>query len=423
MVRRVACEVPTSRVYRILLGVGFALLLGYVSTGRVLAQEPYVPTAAGVWNRCWIEQGGLPADHVQAAQDLLRPVFLVRGHELRVPYSLARATLSETGPARASLEILNRYEIPLWRTKPVDWAESRQRPLALIHGVNACLPYPVKSVSAVPTSVIRGHSLAVAIELDRSAACRYTFLDETGPCYWEGERDAYVIVGLSALMEPGRYPLRIEIVSDGGEALVALPLEITPGTYGFQYIDPPPALSQLMNAELMASESAFLAQWRGLRSADRYWDLPLLFPLPETVPVTAGYGDRRSYGGMVEGYHSGVDYGAWGGMNVLAPASGTVVMVEPLEMRGNSVLIDHGWGLVTGYWHLSSVDVQVGDGVVRGQPFAQVGNTGLSTGPHLHWEVWSNGVSVDGRQWLAADFLTGIVLPPSVPLHAATGDE
>ena len=164
----------------------------------------------------------------------------------------------------------------------------------------------------------------------------------------------------------------------------------------------------------MASEAAHLARWRGFRSPSRQWNLPLAPPLGPLMSISADYGDRRSYGGSVNGYHSGIDYRAWTGHPVMAPADGVVVMSEALEMRGNAVLIDHGWGLVTGYWHLSRALVQVGDTVSRGQVFAEVGNTGLSTGSHLHWEVWVNGVSVDGKQFLAPVGLEGIELSPYV---------
>jgi murein DD-endopeptidase MepM/ murein hydrolase activator NlpD len=412
-----------NRILRMLLGAGFSLLLVCTGAGRVLAQEPDVQPSVEAWNRCWMARDGLPPDHVRAAQSLLQPTYLVTGYGLRVPNTTARTTFAELGPARVSLEALSRYEIPWWRAKPVDWAEAASTPLSLTHGINACLPYPVRSIGTMPTSIVRGYTLALAIETDRSAACQYTIFGQTEPCYWAGDRDAYVLVGVSALLEPGRYPLRIEVVSDAGQAILSLPLEVRSGQYGFQYIDPPESLRRLMEPELMASEGAFLAQWRTLRSTARHWELPLALPLAQAVPITAPYGDRRSYGGMVDGYHSGVDYGAWGGMEVLAPADGVVAMVETLEMRGNAVLIDHGWGLVTGYWHLSSVDVRVGNRVLRGEPFARVGSTGLSTGPHLHWEVWANGVSVDGRQWLAEDGFRGVAFPPAEPLPVTMGDE
>ncbi len=117
----------------------------------------------------------------------------------------------------------------------------------------------------------------------------------------------------------------------------------------------------------------------------------------------------------MRGYHTGIDYRVPTGVPVVAPADGVVVMAETLALRGHAVLIDHGWGVVTGYWHLSKVDVHVGQVVRRGTIIGRVGNTGLSTGAHLHWELWVNGVSVDGRQWLRGDGLEGVRL---APLHS-----
>jgi murein DD-endopeptidase MepM/ murein hydrolase activator NlpD len=63
-------------------------------------------------------------------------------------------------------------------------------------------------------------------------------------------------------------------------------------------------------------------------------------------------------------------------------------------------VLDHGWGVLTGYWHLSTMEVQVGQQVSQGDLIARIGNTGLSTGAHLHWEMWVGGVNVDPLQWL-----------------------
>lgn len=415
------CEVGMGRIQRSLFVIGLTLLVGLAGAGRVLAQESDDVISRGARDQCWTTLYGLPPGHVRAAQELLRPSLPVVGYELRVPYSLARVTFAERGPVRLSPEVAARYEVPLWRSKTVDWAASVDVPFVLTHGVNACLPYPVRSVSGAPMSIVRGQTLALAIETDRLVFCRYSIFGKTERCYRDGDTGLTLFVGVSALVEPGEYPLQIELVSGGEEVVLSLPLAVTPGRYGFQYIDPPATLSQLMDADLMAAEAAHLAQWRELRSPIRYWDLPLSLPLATAVPISADYGDRRSYGGMVDGYHSGVDYRAWGGMDVIAPANGVVVMADSLAMRGNAVLIDHGWGLVTGYWHLSRIDVQVGDRVSRGQPFAKVGSTGLSTGSHLHWEVWANGVSVDGKQWLSADRFVGMVLDPTEPWPSTTG--
>jgi len=92
------------------------------------------------------------------------------------------------------------------------------------------------------------------------------------------------------------------------------------------------------------------------------------------------------------------------GVPVYAPARGVVVLAEPLAVRGQAVILDHGWGVFSGFWHLSQIDVTVGQEVERGQPIGLVGNTGLSTGPHLHWEVQVRSVPVDPVQWTKESF-------------------
>jgi murein DD-endopeptidase MepM/ murein hydrolase activator NlpD len=121
--------------------------------------------------------------------------------------------------------------------------------------------------------------------------------------------------------------------------------------------------------------------------------------------ISSYYGTRRSYsGGPYNSFHGGVDFNAGMGTAVLAPADGVVVLADSLAVRGNAIVLDHGWGLLTGYWHLSSIDVVEGQEVQVGEMIGRVGNTGLSTGAHLHWEVWVGGISVDGRQWLSGGY-------------------
>ena len=365
------------------------------------------------WMQCWADRTGLPPSQIKAATHLLGSGALVVDVVLRLPERLARTTLLGTGGTHGSLEALVAYEVPAWRILATQGLASGE-PLLLTQGTDVCLPYPVKSIAMSPQPIIRGRTAALMIETDRLAFCRATYLGQEEPCYRDGTARLVVLVGISSLIDPGTYPLQIRLVSGPEEVTFSVPLEVAAGNYGFRYIDPPPQLSGLLDAELMSSEAAFLEQWRALRSPTRQWDLPLARPLESRVSISADYGDRRSYGGTVSGYHSGIDYRGWTGLGVVAPADGVVIMAEELAMRGNAVLIDHGWGLVTGYWHLSKTHVQVGDAVTRGRVFAEVGSTGLSTGSHLHWEVWVNGVSVDGKQLLALNGLPGIQLSPSV---------
>jgi hypothetical protein len=407
-VRRVECLHCVARLWAraLIVAVAMALLV----TGRAIAvAEPPTETA---WMRCWLDHAGLPPDHVEAAQALLGPIEVTDILAFRASERAAQAAVGGAGRAGMPVSVLLDAEVPLWRAIRGAALPAPGEPLVLTHGVETCLPYPVRSIALSSQPMVRGQTALLRVETDQLAFCHAQYLGQHEPCYREGPSHFAVPIGVSALEAAGVYPLRVEVLSGERSASLNLRMDVAAGRYGFQVINPPASLAGLMDPGLMASEEAHLAQWRSLRSSERRWDLPLAYPLEREVPISADYGDRRSYGGSVSGYHSGVDYRAWTGMAVLAPADGVVVMAEHLEMRGNAVLLDHGWGLVTGYWHLSRIDVEVGDMIERGQPFAAVGNTGLSTGAHLHWEVWANGVSVDGKQWLSAEAFDGLPLAP-----------
>ncbi|MCK5921077.1 MAG: M23 family metallopeptidase, partial [Methylococcales bacterium] len=79
--------------------------------------------------------------------------------------------------------------------------------------------------------------------------------------------------------------------------------------------------------------------------------------------------------------------------------SGTVVLAEFLKVRGGTVIIDHGLGVYSGYYHMSVVETAVGTQLSPGDPVGQVGTTGLSTGNHLHWDLLSNAVWIDAKAW------------------------
>lgn len=130
------------------------------------------------------------------------------------------------------------------------------------------------------------------------------------------------------------------------------------------------------------------------------WQLPFQTPVDSFLEISSLFGARRSYnGGPYRTYHEGVDYAAFQGTPVLAPAGGTVVLAEQLYVRGGAVILDHGLGIFTGYYHLSSINVLAGEEVIPDQILGEVGTTGLSTGNHLHWDLLVNGVWVDPLSW------------------------
>ena len=122
---------------------------------------------------------------------------------------------------------------------------------------------------------------------------------------------------------------------------------------------------------------------------------------PVDGPASSGFGFRPDPFTGRAALHTGLDFPADIGTPIMAAAGGVVVSTEPHPAYGNLVEIDHGNGLVTRYAHASRVLVEVGDLIKRGQKVAEVGNSGRSTGPHLHFEVLVEGVPQNPARFLA----------------------
>jgi murein DD-endopeptidase MepM/ murein hydrolase activator NlpD len=127
--------------------------------------------------------------------------------------------------------------------------------------------------------------------------------------------------------------------------------------------------------------------------------------LPNSSPVRAAY-NSSSYGWRIDpftgskAFHEGLDFTANTGTPIRAAADGIVTLAEVSGGYGNLLKIDHGAGLETRYGHTSKILVKTGERVLKGQVIALVGNTGRSTGPHLHYEIRLNGNALDPRQYL-----------------------
>lgn len=124
--------------------------------------------------------------------------------------------------------------------------------------------------------------------------------------------------------------------------------------------------------------------------------------IPRNDRVTSGFGDGREFNGQVSSRHMGLDLDGEPGDTVYAAARGVVQLVDEFLLAGNIVYLNHGAGLVSGYFHLTRPLVAQGDTVSAGTPIGLVGATGRVTGPHLHWVVRYGYVSVDPRSLLDA---------------------
>lgn len=134
----------------------------------------------------------------------------------------------------------------------------------------------------------------------------------------------------------------------------------------------------------------------------------LLLATPSIWPVrgfiTSGFGWRINPITGGKEFHEGIDIATQLGNPIKAPANGIVSFAGWESGYGNTIIIDHGYGITTLYGHLSKIDVKVGEMIKRGQVVGDIGDTGFSTGPHLHYQVMINGIPVNPMRYLVSNF-------------------
>lgn len=220
--------------------------------------------------------------------------------------------------------------------------------------------------------------------------------------FFPDQGDYVAIQGVHAMTEPGPYMLHLNGSMDGKNDFSFSQLVLVEdGGYERETLTVDPVY---LDSEVDAAESAFIEALAQTPTADKLWSGFFVKPTPFDIHINSYFGTRRSYNGSeFKFFHSGLDFGGAAG-DVICPGDGVVVFAGPLEIRGNAVLINHGWGIYTGYWHQSELFVQEGDVVTEGQVIGQIGNTGRSSGAHLHWEIWAGGVQVEPWDWLVEQF-------------------
>ena len=195
-----------------------------------------------------------------------------------------------------------------------------------------------------------------------------------------------------------RSPARVEIARwrDGGSIETAW-LIVEEKEFELQEIEFPDDRYVHLSPEDLArlySEQAEIKPLFRRRSGPARFTLALSQPL-ESPPEARYFGVRREFNGEPKNPHTGIDYAVGLGTSVKSVAAGTVVLTGEHFFAGTSVYVDHGDGLISMYFHLSEIKVEVGQEVERGGEVGLVGSTGRSTGPHLHLGIRWRGARID----------------------------
>jgi murein DD-endopeptidase MepM/ murein hydrolase activator NlpD len=214
--------------------------------------------------------------------------------------------------------------------------------------------------------------------------------------FWRAGDGWRAVAGLPIETPIGSLPITVQAVDAPITATLtvvdpAFPSKVL--TLPPKYVEPPAAA----RARIAADQRAFLAAFDQPFAPPRF-EAPFAWPL--VSELTGGYGDRRTYNGKLQGQHYGLDLDAATGTPIAAANAGTVVMARDNYYAGNTVLLWHGADLYTAYFHLSRIDVKVGQAVAGGERIGLAGATGRATGPHLHWGLKAGGRWVDPRSVL-----------------------
>lgn len=196
---------------------------------------------------------------------------------------------------------------------------------------------------------------------------------------------------------PGAKPLIAEFVdATGSPQRLEASVTVTAHDFPIDEVTLAPGTVALLDPELVAQEERLLqATLRGFTAAAP--GAAAAFVRPVEGKVTTTFGEVRVYNNraVARDHHRGMDIGADRGTPVVAAAGGIVALAQAVPVRGNYIVIDHGLGVFTGYGHLDELRVAKGDTVSAGQTIGLVGTSGLSTGPHLHWDAVTQGIFFD----------------------------
>jgi murein DD-endopeptidase MepM/ murein hydrolase activator NlpD len=260
----------------------------------------------------------------------------------------------------------------------------------------ALLPATLSSAHALPREAAVPGGIAL-VRLGNGAERPRAWFGARRVAVLRDGKEWVALVGLPLALAPGEHALRVQ--AGGGEGMK--PVRVGARHYPTQRITVPdqrkvePTPGDMLRIEREQRRiDAIKALFRDEPEVE------LAFRAPAQGRLSGNFGLRRIINGLERMPHAGIDFAVPLGTPVAAAAAGVVVETGDFFFNGNSVYIDHGQGIVTLYCHLERAEVRAGERVAAGQRIGRSGNTGRSSGPHLHWTVLANGAAVDPRLFL-----------------------
>ncbi|MEQ8676402.1 MAG: M23 family metallopeptidase [Aggregatilineales bacterium] len=260
------------------------------------------------------------------------------------------------------------------------------------------------SVSLLFETLPQGGVGVVNVTGEGLSNVRASFLDDIISFFPVENEGFYGILAASMSQNPNGYMLDLVALREGGTSVTFnIEIPITIGAFIRETVSVGEDRSYLVSPEIERAEFSRMDAVVGTITGEILWDATR-FTFPIDSELTSPYGSFRVMNETTETRHTGWDLRAGVGTPVMAMGAGRVAFAGLLDIRGYQVIIDHGYGVFSGYSHFSQVHVTQGQDISAGQIIGMVGNTGRSSGAHLHWEVMVNGYWINSadfvRMWM-----------------------
>lgn len=208
----------------------------------------------------------------------------------------------------------------------------------------------------------------------------------------------YALLPISYYKKFKTYRVIISYLEDEKRIFKGRDLKIIDGNYKSEVINVSKSKFKPSKERLQRTKKEYIDAIKVYKSVSKkiLWEENFINPL--NSKITSDFGTKRVYNGSLKSYHSGTDFRAKIGTPIIASNSGIVKISAHRFYSGKSIIIDHGQGVYSCYFHLSKMNYKVGDSIKRGDILGLSGDTGRITGPHLHYSFRIHGIQVDPLQ-------------------------
>jgi len=190
----------------------------------------------------------------------------------------------------------------------------------------------------------------------------------------------YIFVPVHYSNAVGTYPIKL---LENGREVFSGNISLLDGNFKKSYIKVAESMEEKRSPENIRRGADRIGEAKKT-PADKLWEGKFIYPVANKK-ISSPFGAMRFVNDKVVGYHSGIDFPVAVGTQLVATNTGKVIFASKLTSTGNTLVIDHGMNLFSSYSHMSSFDVKVGQMVKKGDVVGKSGNTGFTTGPHLHF--------------------------------------